>query len=576
MPIRPIQLAPRTATLVVAASNASAKSKSQADYVCDGTNDQVEIQAAIDALPTGGGKVLLSEGTYDITALVTLPSYTALEGEGPSTILRANASLGGADFQLITNNTYIGGGNTHIVVKNLLIDGNDVAGLSIENTCGLLLQNTKDCMVDKVYTKDCWGKAIRLNSATGAVISGCIDSGSGGAVVVSSVGIPGLSQRCTVVGCIGEGNDLVSGCGCNFCGDTQDSIITGCAYSGYGFGIFLFGGSERNVISGNVCYKNGESGIGFAANADAPNDTSDNIFTGNLFHSNSQRADNTYPNIMVGYAGGNGFAHRNHIIGNTCRRGILANKPKYGIEIQVAASKNNVIGNNDLYDSGSTSAIGDAGTLTQIKNNRDQEITDVKDYVRVKNTSGGALAAGDVVILKSVAAGNEITTTTTQGDDKVFGMVAEAIANNAYGQVQVAGKTVALKVNGVTDIAIGDFLGTIGIADYTTGTALFTNASTAVVGTGTTWTAAMVGRRIKNDASGKWYFIASVTDATHLALTVAYAEATTTSDPYTISASGIAMKAAAGDMAFAIALEAYATNDSLGVIDALIISPMRM
>ena len=42
----------RTATKVVAASDALAGSKAMADEVCDGTNDQIEIQAAIDALPT--------------------------------------------------------------------------------------------------------------------------------------------------------------------------------------------------------------------------------------------------------------------------------------------------------------------------------------------------------------------------------------------------------------------------------------------------------------------------------------------------------------------------------------------
>ena len=51
MPIRPIQLAPRTATKVVAASNASALSKAQTDRVCDGVNDQEDIQWVIDALP---------------------------------------------------------------------------------------------------------------------------------------------------------------------------------------------------------------------------------------------------------------------------------------------------------------------------------------------------------------------------------------------------------------------------------------------------------------------------------------------------------------------------------------------
>lgn len=120
--------------------------------------------------------------------------------------------------------------------------------------------------------------------------------------------------------------------------------------------------------------------------------------------------------------------------------------------------------------------------------------------VRMKNTSGGSLAAGDVVIIKSVAAGDEVTTTTTAGDSKVFGMAIEAISNDAYGRILTKGFTTALKVDGTDDIAIGDFL------------SAFTTAK-------------------------------------------------------------IAQKVADGETAFAIALEAYTTNDSSGVIDAVLIEP---
>ena len=51
----------RAATLVVAASDASALSKAQADYTCDGTDDQVEIQAAIDAAGQYGTILCLGE-----------------------------------------------------------------------------------------------------------------------------------------------------------------------------------------------------------------------------------------------------------------------------------------------------------------------------------------------------------------------------------------------------------------------------------------------------------------------------------------------------------------------------------
>ena len=45
-------LPPRTATKVVAANDSTADSKVAADEVCDGTADDVQVQAVIDALPT--------------------------------------------------------------------------------------------------------------------------------------------------------------------------------------------------------------------------------------------------------------------------------------------------------------------------------------------------------------------------------------------------------------------------------------------------------------------------------------------------------------------------------------------
>jgi hypothetical protein len=70
------------ATFVVAASDASDRVKNQADYVADGTADDVDIQAAIDALPAAGGKVVLSEGLFNISSAINLRNGTNLEGQG--------------------------------------------------------------------------------------------------------------------------------------------------------------------------------------------------------------------------------------------------------------------------------------------------------------------------------------------------------------------------------------------------------------------------------------------------------------------------------------------------------------
>ena len=252
-----------------------------------------------------------------------------------------------------------------------------------------------------------------------------------------------------------------------------------------------------------------------------------------------------------------------------------------GISVAASTCDRTVINANKFI--GCTTNISDSGTTTTVSDDQmELRPVDVKKYTRMKNTSGFSLVAGDLVTRKAVAAGDEVTTSVTVGDPAIFGMATATIANNAYGYIQALGKTVALKVDGNTDIAIGDYITQIGTANYTTGTALFTNASAAVVGTGTTFTAAMVGMKIKNDANATWYTISAVTDATNLTLSIVYAGTTTTSDAYTITAAGVGVKATAGtllavgDTAIAVALEAYTTNDAAGVIDALIIEPRKI
>lgn len=80
------------ATLVIAASDSSAKSKALADYICDGVADDVEIQAALDALPSTGGKIQLCEGSFYFSTVVSRAIDNVLfEGMGASTYLKRNS-----------------------------------------------------------------------------------------------------------------------------------------------------------------------------------------------------------------------------------------------------------------------------------------------------------------------------------------------------------------------------------------------------------------------------------------------------------------------------------------------------
>lgn len=60
-------------TFIVAASDATQRVRGNADYVCDGTADDVQILAAMNALPTQGGTVILSEGNFSLTSALDLP-----------------------------------------------------------------------------------------------------------------------------------------------------------------------------------------------------------------------------------------------------------------------------------------------------------------------------------------------------------------------------------------------------------------------------------------------------------------------------------------------------------------------
>lgn len=65
------------ARLVVGTSK-SGWTADDCDYLCDGTADQAEINAAIAALPSTGGEIVLLDGTYNTTAAIALQSWATV------------------------------------------------------------------------------------------------------------------------------------------------------------------------------------------------------------------------------------------------------------------------------------------------------------------------------------------------------------------------------------------------------------------------------------------------------------------------------------------------------------------
>lgn len=73
-----------------------------------------------------------------------------------------------------------------------------------------------------------------------------------------------------------------------------------------------------------------------------------------------------------------------------------------------------------------------------------------------------------------------------------------------------------------------------GSANYTSGTVTMTNGSSAIVGSGTTFAAGMVGKRFRIAGDNTFYTVATFTDATHIALSANYTGTSGSGKSYTV------------------------------------------
>jgi hypothetical protein len=78
-----------TVDVIVAANDSSAEDKARADYLCDGSHDEVQIQDAVDDLGAGGGEILLCDGTYTLEDQVIIDvDDITVTGEGGAHLKR--------------------------------------------------------------------------------------------------------------------------------------------------------------------------------------------------------------------------------------------------------------------------------------------------------------------------------------------------------------------------------------------------------------------------------------------------------------------------------------------------------
>jgi parallel beta-helix repeat protein len=355
----------RAATFTVAASNSSDADKAAADYLCDGTEDQTEINTAIDAaaaLTSPGGIVHLCGGTYNITGSILLKNFTTLQGVSRATAITIpNSTNADIDvFKSANEGLVLYGVN----LSNFIILGNKAQQAS-GTMNGVQLTNAQRCHIQNVLVYQMKGTGIILGtSSTINWVESCWISGCDGAgISLTSCGVDNIVSKCHSASNnygIGVTADKATVTG-NHCTTNTIGIYswtsTNTVFSGntcnanVGAGVYLYQCSEDN-INNNVVSDNGQTGIILY-------DTSHCNLIANHCTGNGTSANTAYDNISLV-----GDSDYNNIQCNLARKGSAGNKPAYGIGIQAATCNANLCTNNDLYDGGATGALNDSGTGT--------------------------------------------------------------------------------------------------------------------------------------------------------------------------------------------------------------------
>ena len=340
------------ATRIVAASNSL--DQSRANWTCDGIDDQVQIQQAIDALQSKPGVVYLLEGTYNISGSINLNNTAPLDsgkaiiGTGAGTVLRV--------FPLGTSNVnVINASNVdRILVSQLMIDGNNKTG---SNNNGILFNSVTYSKIDKVWVEIMSGDGIRLtNSSNNNSILGNNLQANGG----DGIDFMGSSNNNSILGNNIQAN---SDTGITWSTSSNNTLTANNIQSNNKYGIYLMSDnsgtpSSNNTITGNNVQSNGQL-VASDYGIYLFNHSYNNTVSGNIFWSNASDG------IAVSGPGG---LNTNHIIiGNNVsingRRGIWIN-----------GASSNTISGNVVWSNGGTGnydgiAVGNVANNNIISSN---------------------------------------------------------------------------------------------------------------------------------------------------------------------------------------------------------------
>jgi len=342
---------------------------------CDGTADEVEINQALNALPSGGGSVQLLEGTYNIAASIVIPGNNiSLIGGGRGTEILATI----VNMVIISATNRLG-----IFISNLYLHG-IAAALSVNDYNGIHFIGVTDSTVS-----NCW---IEKVATDGIALDGSTNNNILGNNLQNNRRTGIRLDDVSTYNRIAENNIENNRAGIHIGEDSPNNTITGniCTENTQN-GITNY--AESTNIVGNMCFDNSFSGIWSAGSYVniTGNTTKDSHFegiyvsvgsyitiTGNIVQNNTRtgiwvNADTNKStitgNICEGTTTNDGILLSNDIDNNVVSSNTCTGNGRDGIRIDNANCDNNIVTSNHL--TGNTGAsLTDSGTGTEIAHNK--------------------------------------------------------------------------------------------------------------------------------------------------------------------------------------------------------------
>ena len=248
-------------------------SEALADYVCDGVNDEVEINTALAA----NKHVLLAGFTANVVNPITPLSGTTLRGLGMNVTTIVGATPGGISA-IISKTGSVASPLHDIVIQDLCIDGSAVSpGAYGRGYKGIDIKYCNRIQVRNVSVTGTYATGIATDFAVDCWIDGCLVDGAGR-------GYPGPDASGNPLGSNGIGigtgyhptnRIVVSNCITINCGDNgilfevqptptsngADILVIGCIIQGNGYGGFRDSGDHRVVLQGCSITNNTRNGV---------------------------------------------------------------------------------------------------------------------------------------------------------------------------------------------------------------------------------------------------------------------------------------------------------------------------